>query len=85
MMSTNTACFFICLFIGLLSSCRAESEKLTRAELQQVDTLYNNHIEKMAPDLDSLCELTQDSLIQLAADSMIKIRIEEMEKLLNRQ
>ncbi len=85
MMSTKPFCIFLFFFIGLLGSCRSDAGKLTPADLQHIDTLYTREIIKLAPLLDSLCEVRRDSLLQIAADSMIKVRMDEMEKILNRQ
>ncbi len=77
MSSIKTSCFFLCFcfFIGLFGACRSDVDKLTPAELQHIDTLYTNHINKLGPELDSLCALREDSLIQIAVDSMIEVRM----------
>ncbi len=72
------------LALVVLSSCRPETEDLSGAELQRVDTLYANAVELLRPQLDSICEFQSDSLVVVAVDSLLKVRQEEMEQILNR-
>lgn len=50
-----------------------------------VDTLYNNAIKEIRPEMDSICDLQFDSLLNEAKDSIMKKRVDEIKKLLGKE
>ncbi len=57
---------------------------LTLQERRLADSLLQEEIKMLKPQLDSLCDLRFDSLMQLALDSILEERKQAMEKQLRR-
>lgn len=45
-----------------------------------IDTLSNNKIKLLAPELDSICNSNRDSLIRMAVDSILTMREEQVKR-----
>lgn len=76
-------CFISFLLLSTLNiSCGTDEFAAARSKKIRVDTLTNNMIIELRPELDSLCEYRTEALIQLAIDSIMPIRLEEIEEML---
>ncbi|MCP3928323.1 MAG: hypothetical protein GY705_04410 [Bacteroidetes bacterium] len=57
---------------------------LTTADRKELDTLYRQEVELLAPYLDSICTVQFDSLKEIVIDSLLQERIRERDELLKR-
>ncbi len=84
----TTTIFFatlLLIYIGSTLSCSEPPPRtLTLAERKLADSLFQEEVKRLKPQLDSLCELRFDSLVKSALDSMLEVRKELMEKQLKR-
>lgn len=70
----------------LLDACVDEGPpRLTRADRNEIDTLYLEEIKTLRPILDSLCEVTFDAEVRVLVDSLLIEREREVEQLRSRQ
>lgn len=71
-----------CLFIfSLFVACEEDTTpKITKADIEIIDTLYLDRLKTFRPYLDSICDANFDSLVTTAVDSMLIERMEEIEK-----
>ena len=77
--------FFGSLFFIACDKQKTEKQvRLSYNERREKDTLYRAEIERLAPILDSLCDISKDSLLKKAVDSIKQVRKQEEIKLLNR-
>ena len=63
--------FFSC------SGCETQAPRLRSPERKIVDSLYNQKIEILKVELDSICDLSFKERVDYAVDSIMQIRIKE--------
>lgn len=69
----------ICLWI--LSSCTTRPIAPTRASRRAIDTLYQQKVLVLQPQMDSICSLLYDSIYAVAVDSILIIRRKDIDAL----
>lgn len=73
----------VCLFF--LLACEEEKAnvkiKLSYSERRVVDTLYNEAIQSISANLDSLCDVNYEENVQLMTDSILQMRRLDEERL----
>jgi len=55
--------------------------RLTPAERNRIDTLYNARLDSLRPIWDSLCDANYQTLVRNAVDSIVKQRLQEEKRL----
>jgi hypothetical protein len=68
--------FFLFLFIMI--SCTARRVEPTRASRHAIDTLYQQQVALIQPELDSLCANLREEVYNHAVDSLMNARKAEM-------
>ena len=71
--------WLIVFIIPCFYSCD-ESAKIENDQKIMIDTLSNNEIMLLAPELDSMCIAHFDSLVLISVDSIKRIREEQVLK-----
>lgn len=69
------------ILLSALSCTEPPPLKLTSAQRDQLDTLYNQEILTLAPRMDSLCEAMVAQELTAAVDSILAARKEATRKL----
>lgn len=72
--------FSVFLLLSLTACEEDTTPKITKADLEIIDTLYLEKLKTFRPYLDSICDAQLDSLVAIAVDSMLIKRMEEIEK-----
>ena len=71
-----------CLFFGcailLLVSCTKRPVSPSKASRRAIDTIYQQQIILIQPQIDSMCAHIEDSIFRVASDSILKERTQEM-------
>ena len=65
----------------LLTSCTKRHVTPTKDSRRAIDTIYQQKILALKPQLDSMCTWVYDSLYPLAVDSILQERQQEMDAL----
>lgn len=83
--SKKLACFAILLWALSWQSCTEPPPlKLTSAQRDQLDTLYQNKVTILAARLDSLCIEMEKSDLQAVVDSLLIVRKAQEQNLRNK-
>lgn len=70
----------ICIVVFFLfHSCTSRSVEPTRASRHTIDTLYQQKIIVLKPEMDSLCANLKQTVYHEAVDSLMRARNVEME------
>ena len=77
------------LIVLLAAACNSKRKtdvtlRLTHHERARIDTRYNERVQDLRPEIDSLCELRKPAMIQEALDSILEERARAEERLRNR-
>jgi len=73
--SKTLACLGLVLWVFSWQSCTEPPPlKLTSAQRDQLDTLYQNEVTILASRLDSLCIEMEKSDLQVVVDSLLALR-----------
>jgi hypothetical protein len=64
-----------------LSSCTKRHVTPTKDSRRAIDTIYQQKILLLKPELDSMCGWVYDSLYPIAVDSILQERQQEMDAL----
>ncbi|MBR9922773.1 MAG: hypothetical protein GYB31_18230 [Bacteroidetes bacterium] len=76
---------FVSLSCLVLAACTEEPPPtLGPKDIKIVDSLYQEQVLLLKPEMDSICDLRQDSILRRAVDSMLTQREEEIKKQLER-
>ncbi|RMF04752.1 MAG: hypothetical protein D6772_00165 [Bacteroidetes bacterium] len=82
-------CLLACTITTLLTACGGKEPevrlRLTPAERNKIDTIYQERIGVLRLRWDSLCEARFDSIVVHARDSIVQERLEEEAALRRRQ
>ena len=71
----------LCLVLFFIASCTSRPVEPTRTSRHTIDTIFQNNIIMLQPEIDSLCELVFQREYQKAVDSMMALRREEIDVL----
>ena len=75
----------VLLFIFFLLSCGEEPPlTLSWEERSLVDSLFKAEVNKIRPEVDSICDMRFDSMVNYYKDSLWTDRIEEIQRQLER-
>ena len=76
---------FALVCLSFFFSCEEEKAnvkiKLSYSERRVVDTLYNEVVQQLSADMDSLCELNFEKNVQIMIDSILQMRRLDEERL----
>lgn len=81
---------FLCILVfsgmtfSFYSCTEPPPEKLTRAQKNQVDTLFSRLVADLRIETDSLCEVMMETQLQRATDSLVLVRKAEEKKIRQR-
>jgi hypothetical protein len=71
----------VCILALLVVSCTTRHVTPTRASRRAIDTLFQQQVLLMQPQVDSLCKHVKDSVYTVAVDSFLQERQAEMNQL----
>ena len=67
-----------CIIIFSLGSCTTRSVEPTRTSRHTIDTLFQQKIIVLQPEMDSICNATKTTVYKAALDSIMATRNVEM-------
>ncbi len=75
--------FFFLIFAEMLlfTACQKKEEKLTKASIKIVDTLWKHRRDSLKAEWDSLCDLRYNAILDRALDSILIERKKAEERL----
>ena len=71
----------VCFFALLVVSCTTRHVTPSRASRRAIDTLFQQQVLLMQPQMDSICKQVRDSVYAVAVDSFLQERQAEMNQL----
>lgn len=71
-------CLFFSCALLLLVSCTKRPVSPSKASRRAIDTIYQQKIIAIQPEIDSICAHLHDSIYTVAVDSIMKERTSEM-------
>ena len=69
------------LIYVVFSACTARPVEPTRSSRHAIDTLFQQKVTELSPEMDSLCKVMFDDIYQEAVDSIMTARQMEMNML----
>ena len=69
------------LFILFMASCTTRNVTPTRASRRAIDTIFQQKVLVIQPQMDSICTQLHDSIYTVAVDSIMSERRSEMTNL----
>ena len=68
----------IVVLVIFLQACTSRQVEPNKASRKAIDTLYQQKVLVLQPQLDSFCQVMRDSLFMPTVDSMLALRRAEM-------
>lgn len=70
--------FLITVILYLAPGCEKRPEPLDRDTLKMIDTLATKEIQRLRPELDSLCKTQTEDYVRYYVDSLVNARLKDV-------
>lgn len=77
-LSSFSLMIVLILLLHPVTGCEKRPEALDRDTIRMIDTMTTKEIQRLRPELDSLCETRTEDYIRYYVDSLVSARLKDV-------